>query len=598
MEKELIAEARQVLKKYFGFSSFRPNQEEAVSAILGGKDLFAAMPTGGGKSLCYQLPAIILPGTAIVISPLIALMYDQVESAKETGIKAEFLNSTLNQTETAEIFYKLHHKQVDLLYISPERFALKGFSQYLSQFPVSFFAIDEAHCLSEWGHDFRPDYLALSQISDIFPDIPIAAFTATATKHVQSDIITQLRLKAPRIIRASFDRPELTYRIIPKDNANRQMLQQIRARKGESGIIYRTSRKAVEQTAKFLQDAGIKALPYHAGLSAQQREKNQDLFNRDEIQVITATIAFGMGIDKSNIRFVIHGDLPRSIESYYQETGRAGRDGEQSDCTLLYSAGDSHKIRFFIDKMHDEEQQMRSFKSLQQMLSFASHNVCRRKQLLNHFNEEYNKGNCGNCDVCKGETHTEEATISAQKLLSAIIRTGERFGAVHIVDILMGSNNEKIKKFGHHELPTWGIGKDKHRSYWLAVTQELKGQEFLKQEQSNFNALQLTYGAKEILRGNIKFFITRFKQPKEKKAPLIDSELNYDRVLFEKLRELRLKIARSKKIAPFIVFNDKTLKQMAALKPKTKTEILDVSGVGENKYELYGESFIKEISLN
>lgn len=593
MDSTLASGISRTLNRQFGFSSFRPNQEKAVSAVLNGQDLFAAMPTGGGKSLCYQLPAALLPGITIVISPLIALMKDQVEAAREIGLEAEYLNSTLTAAQAAEIYARMGKGEIKLLYISPERFAVTGFGEFLQSFRISLFAVDEAHCLSEWGHDFRPDYLGLANIRKQFPGVPIAAFTATATGKVQTDIIRLLKLESPAIIRASFDRPEITYRIIPKSGGDKQILNLIQNRQGESGVIYRTSRKAVEKTASVLQKAGIRAIAYHAGLPPETREKNQDLFSKDEVEVIVATIAFGMGIDKSNIRFVIHGDLPRSMEGYYQESGRAGRDGEPSECLMLYSPGDSHKIRFFIDRMQDEKQQMRSYENLKQVLAFASRNVCRRRQILEYFDEKYPKENCGGCDVCNGESETEEATQSGRIFLSAVVRTGEKFGIQHLVDIVKGADNAKLKKFGHDKLPTWGAGKERHRNYWLAVAHELVGQNFLFRNEQQYNALQLTAEGRRLLKDELTFAITRFKDPAAstgKKSFPID--LPGDPELFDRLRKLRMVHASRKKIAPFIVFSDKTLREMSARKPLNEQEMLDVSGVGAKKFKEYGRDFL------
>ncbi len=397
-----IAVVHNTLRTVFGFESFRPNQETIVNTILNQQDVFAVMPTGGGKSLCYQLPALLLEGTAVVISPLISLMKDQVDAARENGIAAVFMNSSLDQREIANIERMLNTNQVKLLYIAPERFAMPQFIETLKRIPLSLFAIDEAHCISEWGHDFRPDYLALSAIPELFPNIPVAAFTATATQKVQQDIIHKIGLRTPHTIRASFNRPNLFYQVKPKSRVEEQILEFLQDHAGESGIIYRTTRDSVSATAAFLASHGIKALPYHAGLPAEERDKNQEAFNKDEVSVIVATIAFGMGIDKSNVRFVVHADLPKHIEAYYQETGRAGRDNEPAHCLLYFSRGDIPKIRYFIDKMEDETERAIAMEKLNQTVRFASHNVCRRKQLLSFFGEAYGTENCRACDICTG----------------------------------------------------------------------------------------------------------------------------------------------------------------------------------------------------
>ena len=406
------------LKSVFGFSGFRPHQEEIVRALLGRRDLFAVMPTGGGKSLCYQLPARLLPGVCLVISPLISLMKDQVDAAKAIGLKAAFLNSSQGAVEQRDVEQALKANEIDLLYVSPERFAMASFTMLLRSVALAFVAIDEAHCISEWGHDFRPDYLQLSEIVRQFPECPIAAFTATATRRVEQDIIAKLGLREPYRVRASFNRPNLFYQVLPKTDPERQLLQFVRSRRGEQGIIYRTTRKSVENTAALLNANGIKALPYHAGLEDRVRASNQEAFNRDETDVVVATIAFGMGIDKSNVRYVVHGDLPKNIEGYYQETGRAGRDGDPAHCLLLFGYGDIPRITYFFEQITDEGAKRHARHCLDEMVRYGSARVCRRKQLLAYFNEHYPQDDCGMCDVCAGEVDEIDATVEAQMLLS------------------------------------------------------------------------------------------------------------------------------------------------------------------------------------
>ncbi|MBS1125649.1 MAG: recQ, partial [Nitrospirae bacterium] len=442
---------RDVLRTVFGFESFRQNQETIIRQVLNGKDVFAVMPTGGGKSLCYQLPALLMQGTAIVISPLISLMKDQVDAARESGIAAVFMNSSLDQQEIADVYRRLKEKQVKLLYIAPERFAMPQFTEMLKGIPLSLFAIDEAHCISEWGHDFRPDYLALSAIPALYPNVPIAAFTATATHKVQQDIIDKIGLRTPHAVRASFNRPNLFYQVESKSQVEQQLLKFLKDHEGEAGIIYRTTRDAVTATAEFLESRGIKALPYHAGLPAEVRERNQEAFNKDEVSVIVATIAFGMGIDKSNVRFVVHADLPRHIEGYYQETGRAGRDGEPAHCLFFFGRGDIPKIRYFIDKIEDEGERRIAMEKLNQIVRFASHNVCRRKQLLSFFGEAYPAANCESCDICTGSADRIDISTDARILMSAMARTNERFVIVHIIDIVMGTDTKRVRELGHHE---------------------------------------------------------------------------------------------------------------------------------------------------
>lgn len=581
------------LQSIFGFTTFKKNQEQIVTSILKGADVFAAMPTGGGKSLCYQLPALLLPGLTVVISPLIALMKDQVDSAKELGISAAYINSTLTQEEYFTIDAQLKSGEIKLLYISPERFAVPGFVEKLQSIKISLFAVDEAHCLSEWGHDFRPDYLSLSNIKKGFKDSTIAAFTATATKKVQEDIISRLQLDNPYTVRASFDRPEIAYRIIKKEQVNAQIISLVKERKSKTGIIYRTSRKDVEKTAQYLLDSGIKALPYHAGLSENIRNENQNKFNRDEIEVIVATIAFGMGIDKSNIGYVIHGDLPKSIEGYYQETGRAGRDGSDSECLLLFSRGDSAKINYFIQQITDEKEQGKARLNLNRMVSYASRNVCRRKQLLAYFEEEH-PGECNNCDVCNNENDLIDITEDCRKILSAIIRTGERFGIVHVIEVIRGSKSVKVLKFEHDKIKTYGIGQDKSKPYWHAIIDELLGQECLIQDSERFNALVLTDKGRDVLFGRLS--LEMFK-PDDKKQKRLKASvpITGDEELFNRLRDIRRVIAKEKNVPPYVVFSDKTLNDMSNLKPSTAEEFLMVNGVGQKKLDSYGEAFMEEI---
>ena len=581
------------LKAIFGFSGFKENQEGIIEAVLGGSDVFASMPTGGGKSLCYQLPAHILPGTCIVISPLIALMKDQVDAARAIGLRAQYLNSTLSPMEVSQVFHDLAVGEVDLLYVAPERFVMPNFIPSLRSTKVSMFAIDEAHCISEWGHDFRPDYLALSMIVDSFPNIPVTAFTASATNKVQDDIIVKLGLREPYIIRASFNRPELFYQVVMKDGLDMQLLSFIKGKAGEPGIVYRTTRKNVEDTAEFLSMNGVNALPYHAGLSNELRRKNQEMFNRDEVDVIVATIAFGMGIDKSNIRFVIHGDLPKNMESYYQETGRSGRDGEPAECVLFFGRGDIPKIRYFIDMMEDSRERDVASGKLSGMVKYASVNACRRKQILNYFNEEYHEENCGACDICTENVQKVDATTDAQIIMSAILRTGQRFGAMHIVDVVAGADTKKIRSFRHNEIKTYGAGKDKDKKYWRRMLDELIGQGCLTQSSGSYPTLVLAEKGFSVLNGKESFQAIDYKEEKAKRAG--NSFLEYNEELFGKLKLLRKQLAGEKNVPPYIIFSDRTLHEMSSFFPVDKTMMISINGVGERKLEEYGDAFMNEI---
>jgi ATP-dependent DNA helicase RecQ len=585
------------LKTVFGFQSFRPNQENIIGSILDKRDVFAVMPTGGGKSLCYQLPAIMMTGTAIVISPLISLMKDQVDAALENGITAAFMNSSLGPEEISGLYQKMKYNKIKLLYIAPERFAMQHFLETLKGVPISLFAIDEAHCVSEWGHDFRPDYLSLSIIPKTFPDVPIAAFTATATQRVQEDIISRIGLRSPRIIRASFNRPNLFYEVKSKLKADHQILEFLKEHPAESGIIYRTTRDSVTDTAEFLTSRGIKALPYHAGLGSEERTRNQDAFNRDEVPVIVATIAFGMGIDKSNVRFVIHADLPKNIEGYYQETGRAGRDGEPALCLLLFSRGDIPKIRYFIDRITDENERSVALEKLSQIAGYAAHNVCRRKQLLNFFGEEYASDNCGTCDICSGTVEQIDITLDSQIAMSAVSRTGQRFGAGHITDIVTGADTKRIRELRHSQIKTYGAGRDKDKKHWRSIIDELLAQEALQQDGDKYPVLKLTQKGLDILFGKARILALKKETARPKKGFLTDtaSGHGYDETLFERLRIVRKNLAEEQQVPPYVVFSDKSLHEMCRYYPVTSMDMRNISGVGDAKLQRYGDYFIREI---
>ncbi len=583
------------LRKVFGFHEFRPNQESVVRSLLEKRDVLAIMPTGGGKSLCYQLPALLLPGTCMVISPLIALMKDQVDGARSNGIRAAFLNSSQSPDERDEVMRHLLSGSLDLLYVAPERFILSQFRETLSRVSLSIAVIDEAHCISEWGHDFRPDYLSLADLVALFPDTPVAAFTATATHRVQQEILDKLALRNPFIVRASFDRPNLLYDVRFKENVDAQLVSLLNSNPGKAAIIYRTSRKSVNDTTAMLQAKGFRALPYHAGLSDDDRKKNQEAFIRDQVEVIVATIAFGMGIDKSNIRLVIHADLPKSIENYYQETGRAGRDGEPAACTLLFSQGDIPKMRFFIDAMTDQTERERALAALSRVSAFASTSVCRRRTLLDYFGERYLHDNCNSCDICLGTREVVDATLEAQMVLSAIVRTEERFGATHITDILTGSRNKKILDFGHDRLKTYGVGKAHDKKYWRRLIDELLAQKVIEKSEGLYPTLFLLPKASRVLRREEPFDIVHKLEKKTGLSLPKSGDAPYDNKLFELLRTQRKQIADEQGIPPYVVFSDRTLLDMAASLPRTAEAMLGVSGVGEVKLQRYGRHFLRLI---
>jgi ATP-dependent DNA helicase RecQ len=469
------------------------------------------------------------------------------------------------------------------------------FLERLKTAAISLFAIDEAHCISEWGHDFRPDYLGLSLIPEMFPEVPVAAFTATATHRVQEDIIKRIGLRKPQIVRASFNRPNLFYEVKAKSRVELQILEFLRDHQGESGIIYWTTRDSVTETADFLKSKGIAALPYHAGLSTDKRNKNQEAFNRDEAQVIVATIAFGMGIDKSNVRFVIHADLPKNIEGYYQETGRAGRDGELAHCLLFFGRGDIPKIRYFINEITDDRERFIALEKLNHIVGYASHNVCRRKQLLGFFGEDYPYDNCGSCDICSGSVERIDITTDAQIIMSAISRTGQRFGIGHIIDIVTGADTKRIRELRHNEIKTYGTGKGRDKKYWRSVVDELIAQAALMQEGDPYPVLKITQKGSDILFDRESIMALRKQEVKAKTAMERDEVGGYDRTLFERLRNVRKKMAEGQQVPPYIIFSDRTLHEMCRRFPSTLSDMRKISGVGDAKLERYGEDFIREI---
>ena len=592
-----FASLEEALKHFFGYDTFRPGQKKIIEAALHNKDLLTIMPTGGGKSLCFQLPALLRNGITIVVSPLIALMQDQVDALQDNGINATYLNSTLEYDERRSRQIAILKNQIKLLYVAPERLLNQRFGLFLERVAanvgISAIAIDEAHCVSEWGHDFRPEYSKLKLLRQRYPQIPLQALTATATKRVQQDIIQQLNLRSPDIHVASFDRSNIYYEIQPKDrHIYPKLLRAIRAESG-AGIVYCLSRKSVEDVAKRLRCDGIKALPYHAGLSDRERSSNQTSFLRDDIQVIVATIAFGMGINKPDVRFVFHYDLPRSLENFYQESGRAGRDGEPSKSILYFSLGDRNKIEFLIKQKPEQNEQKIALQQLRQVIDYAEGNDCRRKIILRYFGERY-RGNCSQCDNCLNPKPIEDWTVEAQKFLSCVARCQEKFGLNHIVDVLIGSRKQKIYQYGHHLLSTYGIGNGRTADEWRMLGRSLIHQGLVGQTTDGYPVLKLNKRSWEVFRDRLPVKIAVDKN-KTKTTTTYNPRKAEAELLFEKLRKLRKQIADRNSLAPYMIFADSSLKLMAQIRPKTLTDFANLSGVNEYKAQQYGDSFISAI---
>ena len=599
--KSSAPELLPLLKRYFGFTSFRPLQEEIIRDSLAGQDTFALLPTGGGKSLCFQLPALARNGLTVVVSPLIALMKDQVDALQASGISATFLNSSLNADESRKRLRGLHNGEFRLLYVAPERLMLSGFLSDLQKWNVTLIAIDEAHCISEWGHDFRPEYRQISELREHFPNVPFMALTATATGRVREDIVTHLKLREPSCYVASFNRPNLTYRVLAKNKPYDQLLDFLRARPKESGIVYCMSRKSTESVAQRLSEDGVKARPYHAGLTPTERSTHQELFLRDDVRVVCATIAFGMGINKPNVRFVVHYDLPKNIEGYYQETGRAGRDGLPGECILLFSPGDAVKQTMFIDEKPNPQEQQIAREQLQQMVHYAECAICRRSELLAYFGEEFSADGCGACDNCLSPRATFDGTLAAQKFLSCVFRIREKngfgVGLNHIVEVLTGADTEKIRKWDHAQLSTFGIGKEYSRPEWAAIGRELIRLGYLRQTSEKFSVLELTNVGAAILKQRTKVTLTKPVTAPEKQARHV-GEIACDETLFERLRELRKKLADERDVPAYIIFSDVALRQMARNYPENENDFARISGVGEKKLREFGEVFLNEIALH
>ena len=586
-----------ILRSIFGYDSFRPLQETCIQSVLDKKDTVLIMPTGGGKSICYQIPALMLPGLTIVISPLISLMKDQVSQLKSLGVEAEVLNSSISWEEYDINKAKVLSGKTKLLFLAPETLFKEEILELLASCRVDCITIDEAHCISEWGHDFRPEYRRIKDLRQQFPHAVFLAVTATATLRVRQDIIANLELRNPRELIASFNRDNLFYEVIPKGRATDQTIDYINKFKDQSGIIYCFSRNQVDTLTKDLNSFGFKALPYHAGLSDEVRHKNQELFIRDDVPIMVATIAFGMGINKPNVRFVVHYDLPKNIESYYQETGRAGRDGLPSQCLLLFSAGDAAKIKYFIDQKEDETQKRVAQNHLNTIIAYAQSRLCRRIPLINYFGENYSIENCGLCDNCiKPAEATVNLTIPAIKFMQCISETDERFGALHIINVLRGSEAEKVLNYNHHHCKTFGAGRDWSIKQWQDFAGQLLSQNLIKKN-DDYGVLSLSQASYELLSGK-RFFQGHLLREDILPSKTVKTRQNeaYDTALFEKLRSKRKELADKTGVPPYIIFSDKSLIDMCHRKPKTKAEFSEVFGVGVQKLEKFSAVFIRAIN--
>ena len=594
----------ELLKTHFGYDAFLPLQEEIVGSVMAGRDTFALMPTGGGKSLCYQLPALALPGLTLVVSPLIALMKDQVDALEANGIPAAFINSTQTHAELSQIVRQVRAGEVKLLYVAPERAVEQRFADFLSTLNISLLAIDEAHCVSEWGHEFRPAYRELASLRRVCPDTPVIALTATATERVRADILSQLGLRDPQVFISSFNRPNLSYAIVPKERNLPILLDLLEKYRGESAIIYCGSRKDTEEMARNLRERGFNAEPYHAGLEPDVRRATQERFIRDRTSIVAATIAFGMGINKPDVRLVVHYDLPKSIESYYQETGRAGRDGLPSECVLFFSYAGKSTQEYFIRQIEDPEERERARERLEQVISLCNLSSCRRKFVLEYLGEEWPDGDCGGCDNCTQPPDQYDATEIAQKLLSAVIRTGERFGAAHVIDVLRGGRGEKVRSQGHDQLSVYGIAANHPRDELRDTVEELKREGLLAASGGEYPTLSVTPRGREFLKNRETLTLARPVQRKDSPRESRSGRTSYgtgdggsyDVGLYNELSALRRQIADQRGVPAFVIFGNRTLQDMARKAPRTLAEFARVSGVGQAKLEEFGEPFLERIN--
>ncbi|MBP1729149.1 MAG: ATP-dependent helicase RecQ, partial [Deltaproteobacteria bacterium] len=589
---------QETLLKVFGYQAFRHPQAEIVAGLINGEDAFVIMPTGGGKSLCYQIPALHRPGVGIVVSPLISLMKDQVDALRANGVRAAFYNSSLGDVAARRVLAELHSQQLDLLYVAPERLMSEPFLERLKDMAIALFAIDEAHCVSQWGHDFRPEYVQLGRLRQLFPRVPLIALTATADAQTRGDIISRLGLQGAACHLAGFDRPNIRYTVIAKQKPFVQLTTFLAARgKDEAGIVYALSRKRVEEVAGKLLAAGIAAAPYHAGLTERERSRVQEAFQRDELQVVVATVAFGMGIDKPNVRFVVHYDLPKNIESYYQETGRAGRDDLPAEALLLFGYGDIAVARSLIENGGNAGQKRIELHKLNAMVGFAEAVTCRRRVLLGYFGADL-ATDCGNCDLCIEPPEQYDATEEARKALSCVYRVGQRFGMGHVIDVLRGAQNQRIRSLGHDRLSTYGIGRTVSAEQWGSIIRQLVHLSFLEQDLAAYAVLKLTDKARPLLRGEERLTLARprARATAAKKTPRTTAAgMKYDEILFQALRTLRKNLADEAGVPPFVVFGDASLAEMALNQPLDADALLRINGVGMHKLGRYGAEFLAVI---
>lgn len=588
------------LQTVFGYHTFRPFQEEIINHIVTGGDAFVLMPTGGGKSLCYQVPALHRTGVAIVVSPLISLMKDQVDSLKENGVAAAAYNSSLGERESRQLLARLHAGELDLLYVAPERLMTDAFLERLQDIPIALFAIDEAHCVSQWGHDFRPEYVGLGRLRSLFPKVPLIALTATADLQTRNDIMKRLGLEDARVYVTGFDRPNIRYTVIEKRKPFLQLVEFLGTRPQEAGIVYALSRKRVEDVATKLREAGVEAAAYHAGLADKERSRVQEAFLKDDIRVVVATVAFGMGIDKPNVRFVVHYDLPKNIESYYQETGRAGRDGLPAEALLLFGYGDIPVSRSLIESGNNPEQVRIELHKLNAMIGFAEAGSCRREALLGYFGQRQEEP-CANCDLCLDPPDSFDATDEARKALSCVFRVGQRFGAGHVIDVLRGSKNERVRQLGHDRLSTYGIGANLSAEAWGSIIRQLIHRGYLEQDLANFSILKLTPSARPLLQGEETLVLAKPRvkvaAPKKesRRKGTIGLSGECDEELFQSLRMLRKRLADEQRVPPYVIFSDATLAEMAAQRPSDADALLLINGVGMQKLGRYGAAFLEVI---